>query len=500
VSFQIQHNFENSQSIISSGRDFKFDIERSSSTGAVINRVQKLEVSGPGELSVLAGRDIDLGSSQGVTTVGNQVNPTLAEDGASIDMLSGLTGTNIDIAGFTEKYFRDHGQFGEVYVQAAIEHMQVLTGSDTLSKSDALEAFHKLTPVQRAHFNARFFAPIRNVFNELVENQGKKFSIAKNSFDNTTDDDERFAFKQEMDSAQLEVLAAIESLFPGTTVLADNDSFTIDPENGIVFKDGNDADSIIVEAYSQERDLKFNGDISMFFSRVHSTDGGDINLYAPNGGINAGLAVSSGGARDASLLGIVAVKQGDIHSVVRDDFQVNTTRVMTLGGGDIVIGSTDGNIDAGRGAKTALAAPPPIVRFDERGNFIVELPPAVAGSGIRANVAPDGTQGDALLFALQGIIDASEAGVGGKDVTVGATAIVGSDNIDVGGVSIGVPAASTGSIAAGLGNVGNVAAAVAQAVESSADNARDTSDKMASAAALGILSIDIVGFGDEEIE
>ena len=301
-----------------------------------------------------------------------------------------------------------------------------------------------------------------------------------------------------MDLAQLEILAAIEVLFPGTTVLAGNDGFTIDPEKGLVFKNGNDADSILSGAFAAERDTSQTGDISMFFSRIHSTDGGDINLYAPNGGVNAGLAVNSSGAKDSSQLGIVALKKGAIHSMVRDDFQVNTTRVMTLGGGDIMIGSTDGNIDAGRGAKTALAAPVPIVRFDEKGNLIIELPPAVAGSGIRANVAPDGSQGDALLFALQGIIDASEAGVGGKDVTVGATAIVGSDNIDVGGVSVGVPVASTGSLAAGLGNVSNVAAAVADAVDSSGDAAKDAGDKMASAAALGIISVDILGFGDEE--
>ncbi len=500
TSFQIQHNFVGSESVINAGRDFRFDIERSPATGAIINKVQKLEVSGPGQLTVLAGRDIDLGSSQGVTTVGNQVNPALAEDGAHIDMITGLAQTRIDVAGFAEKYFSEGQQFSHDYSQAVIEYMRMLTGDEQLSANTAMEIFSSLSPVEQAHFNARFFTPVRNRFNDLIKSQGEAFSTAKNNFDNTGDDNARFEFKQEMDLAQLEVLAATETFFPGTTVLAGNTDFTVDPVDGIVFKEGSDASSIIDEVFSNERDRERSSDISMFFSRVHSTDGGDINLYAPGGGVNAGLAVSSSGTRDASQLGIVAVKQGDIHAMVRDDFQVNTTRVMTLSGGSIVIGSTDGNIDAGRGAKTALAAPPPIVRFDERGNFIVELPPAVAGSGIRANIAPDGTQGDVLLFALQGIIDASEAGVGGKDVTIGATAIVGSDNIDIGGVSVGVPVASTGSIAAGLGNVANVAAAVTQALDSTADTTKSTSDKMASTAALGILSVDVIGFGDEEIE
>ncbi|MCD2451858.1 filamentous hemagglutinin family protein [Methylicorpusculum oleiharenae] len=550
VSFQIQHNFEGAESIINAGRDFKYDIARNPSTGALFNVVQKLEVSGPGQLTVLAGRNVDLGSSEGITTVGNQINPALAADGANIDVISGLAKTNLDVAAFVSQivtdrdayieanrqdiiehmrqltednalaesdaieafknlsltdqaefaghYLIEREVFNQAYQQGIIDYMRRFTGNDALAGSAAIDAFKKLSLTEQAHFNAHYLSAIRKPFNEMMKIQGARFSNAKNSFDNTADEADKFKFKQEMDLAQLEILAAIEVLFPGTTVLAGNDGFTIDPEKGLVFKNGNDADSILSGAFAAERDTSQTGDISMFFSRIHSTDGGDINLYAPNGGVNAGLAVNSSGAKDSSQLGIVALKKGAIHSMVRDDFQVNTTRVMTLGGGDIMIGSTDGNIDAGRGAKTALAAPVPIVRFDEKGNLIIELPPAVAGSGIRANVAPDGSQGDALLFALQGIIDASEAGVGGKDVTVGATAIVGSDNIDVGGVSVGVPVASTGSLAAGLGNVSNVAAAVADAVDSSGDAAKDAGDKMASAAALGIISVDILGFGDEE--
>jgi filamentous hemagglutinin len=500
VSFQIQHNFEGSQSIINAGRDVKFDIARNPATGAIQNRVQKIEVGGPGHLTVLAGRNVDLGSSDGITTVGNQVNPALADNGAGIDVIAGLAKSKIDVPSFARNFFLNGDEFVERYQEGVTQLMQFLIGDTNLSKESALEAFEKLSPVEQAHFNAYFLPSIRNPFNEILKVQGNKFSVAKNAFDSATEAGDvaaAFAFKQEMDFAQLVTLGMIETVFPGTTVLAGIEGYSFTPDS-IIFTDGNDASSILSKAYSQERNKEQSGDISMFFSRIHSTDGGDINLYAPNGGVNAGLAVNSSGAKDPSELGVVAVKKGAIHSFVRDDFQVNTTRVMTLGGGDIVIGATDGNIDAGRGAKTALASPPPIVRFDQQGNLVVEFPPAVAGSGIRANVAPDGSQGDALLFALQGIIDASEAGVGGKDVTVGATAIVGSDNIDVGGVSVGVPVASTGSLAAGLGNVSNVAAAVAGAIDSSADAAKKAEEKMASAAALGIISVDILGFGDEE--
>lgn len=500
VSLQIQHNVDGAESVVSAGRDFKFDIVRSPATGALVNVVQRLEVSGPGRLTVTAGRHVDLGSSEGITTTGNQVNTALAENGAAIDVVAGLAETQFSVSDYMLRYLSDGVALNEAYNVAVTAYVKRMTGDDSLTEEAALAAFKLLPSNVQSHFNAVYLPTVIKSFNALMTVEGKKFSTLKNSFDNATDDASRFKYKQAMDRTQLEILAAIEALFPGSTVLAGSDGYSRDPINGISFTNGNDATSVLERAFSAERKPLQTGDISMFFSKIHSTDGGDINLLAPNGGVNAGLAVNSNGAKDASQLGVVAIGKGSIASVVRDDFQVNTTRVMTLGGGDIMIGSTEGNIDAGRGAKTALAAPSPIIRFDSKGNLIVELPPAVSGSGIRANVAVDGSQGDALLFALAGIIDASEAGLGGKDVTVGATAIVGSDNIDVGGVSVGVPVASVGSVAAGLGSVSNVAASVTQSISDVTNVSKTTSEQMASAATMGIISVDILGFGEEEKE
>ncbi|MCX7099392.1 MAG: filamentous hemagglutinin family protein [Methylococcales bacterium] len=498
VSFQIQHNFDGAQSIVSAGRDFKFDIVRSPATGALVNLVQKLEVAGPGRLTVMAGRNVDLGSSEGISTTGNQTNSALADTGAAIDVLAGLAKTKFSVHDYIKNYLPNGNELSAAYTKGLSGFMQRMTGDSTLTDEQALAAFSQLSEVDQAHFNAAYLPDAIASFNTLMKEQGKKFSIAKNNFDNTTDQNTQFKYKQEMDSSQLQVLAAMEALFPGTTVLSGIDGYTVTP-NGIVFKQGNDATRILTQAFNGPRNKLTTGDISMFFSKIHSTDGGDINLMAPNGGVNAGLAVNSSGAKDASQLGVVAIGKGSISSMVRDDFQVNTTRVMTLGGGDIMIGSTDGNIDAGRGAKTALAVPAPIIRFDNKGNLVVELPPAVSGSGIRANVAPDGSQGDALLFALQGIIDASEAGLGGKDVIVGATAIVGSDNIQVGGVAVGVPVASTGSLAAGMGSVSNAAASVAQSAATvAAEVTKENNEQLASAATMGNITVDVLGFGEEE--
>ena len=496
VSLQFQHNSNDAESQISAGRDFKFDIVRSPSTGALVNVVQRVEVSGPGRMTVLAGRHVDLGSSEGVTSVGNQINSALAENGAAIDVMAGLGATRLAVDDYISHYVNDPNLV-QAYSKTVTDYMRAVTVNESLSESDALAAFSQLSTLEQSHLNAQYLSKVITVFNQHIKEQGDLFSKTKARFDATNDEKSRFELKQQMDRAQMEVLAAIETLFPGTTVLAKQVGYRVDAEEGLVFEKDYDASSILATAYKADSEASGSGDISMFFSKIHSTDGGDINLFAPNGGVNAGLAVNSSGAKAASQLGVVAIKAGSVNSIVRDDFQVNTTRVMTLGGGDIVIGSTRGNIDAGRGAKTALAAPAPIVRFDNRGNLIVELPPAVAGSGIRANQASDGSQGDVLLFALQGLIDVSEAGLGGKDVTVGATSIVGSDNIDVGGVSVGVPTVAVGSIAAGLGSVSNVAASATQSIGSSTDVAKTANDKMANSS-MGLISIDILGFGDNE--
>ena len=57
--------------------------------------------------------------------------------------------------------------------------------------------------------------------------------------------------------------------------------------------------------------------------------------------------------------------------------------------------------------------------------------------------------GDAYIFAPKGVIDAGEAGISASNVILGATAVLNAQNIEVTGVSVGVPVASEG--ASGLG-------------------------------------------------
>ena len=244
----------------------------------------------------------------------------------------------------------------------------------------------------------------------------------------------------------------------------------------------------------------YGGDLNLVFSRIQTVDGGDIDLLVPGGQVNAGLAVSFSGAKPTSELGIVAQRAGAINAFVDGDFQVNQSRVFALDGGDITVWSSNGNIDAGRGAKSAIAAPPPIISFDAQGNLRVEFPPAASGSGIRTAATTTGREpGDVVLAAPRGMVDAGEAGIGGNNVTIAANAIIGASNIDVSGVASGLPVVSVAvpALPAGAESAAASAAQAAQQTTAQANRADSTSTTAsANSSLLRPLQVDVLGFGD----
>ena len=75
---------------------------------------------------------------------------------------------------------------------------------------------------------------------------------------------------------------------------------------------------------------------------------------------------------------------------------------------------------------------------------------------------------------------------------------INANNIQVSGVGTGVPVASTGSMAAGLTGASNLSSGVSQMAESAVNNdvAKDSASKALAKAVLGILSVEILGFGE----
>jgi filamentous hemagglutinin len=460
LSLQIQHSNPSDASIISSGRDITF--ETGLDSNGLLDRSQnanKIEIAGPGDALVKTGRNLDLGSSTGLPTVGNLFNPNLPSGGASLDVLVGLNGGIPDYAAFISKY-QTKPLYAEKFMSAKsviTEFMRQRSGDTALSVEDAFTVFRNLKGDETLPVQAQLNAHLAQVFfNEL------KIAGSASAADKSVGNKGGFA--------------AIDTLFPGN---------------------------------------HWKGDLNIFFSKIHTIAGGDINLFVPGGKVNAGLAVAPGGAgsKKADELGIVAQNEGQINAFVKDDFIVNTSRVFTLGGGDLLIWSSEGDIDAGKGAKSALSVTVEPPFFNDKGVLEIPAPKITNGSGIRTassgqssgdvsserrrklmvDTTPE-KPGDVYLIAPNGVIDAGEAGIAGNNVTLSATAVLGANNIQVGGVATGVPTPPP-SAAAGLTGTSNLSAGVSQAAEASvaANNERNSQIRDA---VLGLVTVDILGFGE----
>ncbi len=224
-------------------------------------------------------------------------------------------------------------------------------------------------------------------------------------------------------------------------------------------------------------------------SKIFTLDGGDIDLLVPGGLINGGATSSTALTKTPDELGVVTGQAGDINAFVDGDFLVNQSRVFALNG-DLLMWSSNGDIDAGRGSKTALASPAPKTRIDPKtGQTIVEFPPNISGSGLL------GING--FLFAPRGKIDAGDAGIKATgNLTLGALAVVGAGNINVGGISVGVPVANSGGIAAGLTGVSNIASSATKLAEDSVTSLASVEDGASQSNTLGLLRVEILGFGE----
>jgi filamentous hemagglutinin family protein len=432
LDLRIQNVAATDISLLEAGRDIKYTTQRSESSGLVLDNRNRIEIAGPGRMDVMAARNIDLGTSEGVISTGDLGNSALADDGADVQVFAGVAG--IDDAKFIAEFVLPSAANRKIVADA----IRIQTGDDTLTEEAALALFADMSEFERRGI-------VQDVLFAELEDVGEANATEGTGFERGFD--------------------AIAALYPDAADRA--------------------------------------GDLSLFFSRIQTTDGGDINLNVPFGLMNAGLSASFAGAKQPNELGVVVQRTGDLNAVVNDDILVNQSRIFALDGGSILLWSSEGDIDAGRGAKTALAAPAPVVTFDQNGNVVIEFPAAIAGSGIRSAVSTPGLEpGDVFLFAPAGIVNAGDAGiVSAGNLTIAATEVIGADNIDVGGIALGVPVDTSG-LAAGLGGIGDVSAAASQsAEEAAAGTASEQADSESLAgSAMGWLDVLLEGYGPADGE
>ena len=308
---------------------------------------------------------------------------------------------------FVEKYFDANEK------QLVANYVRTLMGDNTLSDGAAFAAFDGLSRTQQ--LAAPFMSNIRiRFYNELTQS-GREAILPSGNYQRG--------------------FGAIATLFPGTA---------------------------------------YRGDLSLLFSQIKTESGGRIDILVPGGRVNAGQTTppaQSGSTKGATELGVLVFDDGAVHAFSKGDFAVNESRVFTLKGGDILIWSSEGDIDAGRGAKTAVSAPPPILVTDSAGNTSFKFN-AVSGSGIRSILTrADIVPGSVDLIAPSGTVNAGDAGIGAAgNLNIAALRVVGADNIQVSGKSSGVPLSDTGSAGRGLAGLGNTSSDATRSVDQATRN------------------------------
>ena len=485
----VQNLDASSVDLVQAGHDIVYGLSRDPGTGLLNPNERSVDVAGPGALVVVAGHTIDLGTSGGITTSGALSNPALPSEGANLSVLAGV-GAQMQSSAFFKTYVAD-GNFDaaalEAYVQSTLKLTQLpdfatalndylalsesqqyglaasspgtaygawligyvgrLTGTTLADKAAALAAYAALSPTQQ-------FGLVEQVFVSELRAGGRAAAAPGPGHDNYA-----------------RAFAALTTLFPGS-----------DTRQGGATS-------------------KYAGDLLLYFSRIYTLQGGDINLFAPGGQINVGLAAapsSFGVNKDPSQLGIVAEVQGSVSLVANTDVQVNQSRIFAADGGNILIWSTAADIDAGRGAKTAISAPPPIISVNANGQVTQVFPAALTGSGIQALATTPGvTPGDVDLFAPHGVVNANDAGIVAGNITIGATAVLGANNISFSGTSVGVPVAVTG-LGAGLAGASSTGAAASSAASGSADSTERAQKTQTADLPIAMLDVAVVSLGEED--
>ena len=246
-----------------------------------------------------------------------------------------------------------------------------------------------------------------------------------------------------------------------------------------------------IELASYGAPFGFIGNIDLIESKVQTKSGGGIRFFAPGGGVNVGLSadVSSvvGQAKPADQRGVVAFAGGDIQAFMDRDFLVNAQKVFVIGKGDILLWSSNGNIDSGKGSNNTVTVPPLVPKINPTdGSISFELPPLATGSGIGILAASDSdASGTAFLFAPRGEVIALDAFIRAPSVFFDPEKIRGADNVI--GVSANPVSAPAVAGVAGLGSTSNPNEA-----QSTGNQAPKTGEREKSS----ILTVEVLAMGD----
>lgn len=450
--------------------------------------VPLLELGGPGTFALSAGRNLGpitsagdardagylfKGSEQfpGIRTVGNTNNLFLDRTGAAISIAYGV-GKGVRLEAFAETYINpatnhdpldsndalgtpDYSAPLVAFVRQQLTDAQARDGQDrgaqiaALNPASAWEVFRTLAVEQRQNFAG-------TVFLDILDQVGLDFNAVKRT---VTDRNHPMGVEYNADNIRFagqygRGYQAIETLFPAELGYTQN------------ALDGSGNGALV---------SRTTGTLDIRGSTIQTRFGGNIDILGPGGPVLVGSTgappftaeTGNTAAVGPSSQGILALQTGSIQLFADQSIQLAQSRVFTQQGGDLLIWSSNGDINAGKGAKTSSEVPPLDFACDDDLFCVVDTQSQVSGAGIAA-LQTDPTQppGSANLIAPVGTVDAGDAGIRVTgSLNVAALAVANADNIQVSGVKVGVPTGAVDTAAASVAN------SVAAAVTASADQA-----------------------------
>ncbi len=368
LGFVIQNTQAGDISLVKAGRDIRDETidKRQQGDCTEISAVCIAHVlTGPGRLKYVAGRDIDLGSQKGIVTRGNSDNPFLPEGGASIQITT--AGLEPDYVGWT------------VYLQTLLN--QKVDQSNILNYEQLKDDIRNPLLIK---FKPNEMTEIEKIGDVALKDAAKN-ELFFNTVSGMTDTEKNKLFFQSLYTVSLLKDKATKKI---TFTYFDDDIASLFPN--------------LKNASA--------GNLSSHSSQIKTEQGGSIDIFTPTGSVYAGLPIGKQFAKPFNQ-GLFTVRGGDINALVSQKFLVNLGRVFTLAGGDITLISQFGDLEAGKGSKTASASPPPRFVVATDGSVSVDVSASVAGSGIGALVTkPNQPRSSIFAAAPRGYIDAGDAG------------------------------------------------------------------------------------------
>jgi hypothetical protein len=408
----VVHNDPSDISLISAGRDIIYG---------------NMTVAGPGNLVVEAGRNIYQADNGRFTSVGPlfDLSPSTRNGGAGVSILTGVGAGGPNYGTFAELYLDPSNlaevgrplaeQAGKVVKTYDVELIQWLNdrfGYEASDAADALTYFNGLGRQQQGVF-------VRQVYFDELKAGGREYNDPTGP---------RFG-------SYLRGRNAIAVLFP--------------------------------EKDAEGQAISYAGDLTMFGgSAVRTLFGGGIEMLVAGGQTVIGV----GGVAPPSTAGVLSMGSGDIDVYSLGSVLLGQSRVFTTFGGDLMMWSAEGDINAGRGSKSTAVYQPPRRVYDLYGNVTLSPPTQNTGAGIATlNPIPEIPAGDVDLIAPLGTIDAGEAGIRvSGNVNLAALQVVNAANIQVKGDAVGIPmaaAVNTGALTAASSASSSVVAEAARLAE-----------------------------------